>query len=255
MDVAVISNRNLSISGALLDRYKETARGGVMRDWCHRAGLLPTGQDFGDRPKRGGRITVNLVRTFIHNFYLGKEAAALPFEKTDTTPFLYRSGKDEDMWDEFLLAHSDVWKDDALLDAGKEFVKLIQAQRTAFAGQKGQSDFAEKAMNGAVLSAWAYTAGLSQSNKVRLKKHYALPGTTSGDPLNAKALAEGKHSSDKDTYRGLGYRTDPRERGQMVELFVALSESGDKVSPKKVKSAIYDWYAKRHALAAIKLKE
>lgn len=255
MDVAVISNRNLAISGALLDRYKETARGGAMRDWCQAAGLLKANQDLGDKTARGGAITANLVRTFVHNFYLGKEAGAKQFDKTDTTPFLYQAGKDETTWDEFLLSHPDVWKHPDLLEAGKEFAKLRDAQREAFAGEKGKSDFAEKAMNAAVLSAWAYTAGLSQSNKTRLKRLYALPDTTSGDPLNAQALSEGKHKSDSDTYRGLGQRTDARERGQMVELFAALSESGDKVTPKKVKSAIYDWHAKRHILAAIKLKE
>jgi hypothetical protein len=51
------------------------------------------------------------------------------------------------------------------------------------------------------------------------KRHYALADVTATDPLNAKALATGRHKSDESNYRGLGYRTDPRERGQMVELF------------------------------------
>ena len=49
IDVAVISNRNLAISGALLDRMREIYRGPAMRDWCHATGLLPHNQDFADR--------------------------------------------------------------------------------------------------------------------------------------------------------------------------------------------------------------
>ena len=163
IDVAVISNRNLSISGALLDRMRETYRGPAMRDWCHATGLLPSGQDFADRQTRAGRLAVSLARTFIHNFYLGKQVTSASFKENETTPVLYAAGRGDDTWETFLAEHPDIWEDAALLQAGREFAKLVAAQRDAFKGQKKiQADFPYKATNAAVLSAWAYTAGMLQ---------------------------------------------------------------------------------------------
>ncbi len=88
-------------------------------------------------------------------------------------------------------------------------------------------DFQEKATNYAVLSAWAYVAGLLSGNEKRLKRHYELKTTKNKDPLNAAALAKGKHKTDGENYRGLGYRTDAKERGRFVELSIN--------KPKKVK--------------------
>jgi hypothetical protein len=87
----------------------------------------------------------------------------------------------------------------------------VQAQRKAFVGKKkGTVDFQEKALNFAVLSAWAYTAGLHSANAVRLGRHFGLKSQEGKDPLNAAALANGKHGTDSDSYRGLGYRTDAK---------------------------------------------
>ncbi len=36
----------------------------------------------------------------------------------------------------------------------------------------------------------------------------------------------------------------------MVELFAMLAEDGDKLTPAKVKAAIYAWFAKRAVLDA-----
>jgi hypothetical protein len=119
IDVAVISNRNLSISGALLDRLRETYRGPAMRDWCHAAGLLPQGQDFADRQTRGGRFPVNLARTFIHDFYLGRDIPGNAFRETETTPILYAAGRGDDIWETFLAEHPDIWEDAALLTLDK----------------------------------------------------------------------------------------------------------------------------------------
>jgi hypothetical protein len=56
-----------------------------------------------------------------------------------------------------------MWQDTKLKAAGKAFAALVQAQRNAFAADKGKVrkqranlDFAEKALNYAVLSSWAY---------------------------------------------------------------------------------------------------
>ena len=71
IDVQLISNTNLAINGALVDRLRETFRGPALRDWCHDVGLLKPDLDFGDKPAAGGPITVHLARTFIANFYRG----------------------------------------------------------------------------------------------------------------------------------------------------------------------------------------
>ncbi|HEX3808944.1 MAG TPA: hypothetical protein VHW02_04525 [Rhizomicrobium sp.] len=250
LDVQLISNTNIEVSGALADRLKETARGPDLRDWCQRVGLLKTGEDFGDTKSRGGPVTVDLARSFIRNYYDGKAVKESNFSNVETTPMLFVTGKDDGTWDAILSDHPKMWKDAALEKAGKEFVRLRDAQRASFSGRKGKIDFSEKAMNGAVLSAWAYTAGMLEGNSVRLARHFALADAKGKDPLNAEALADGRHKTDKETYRGLGYRTDARERASMVELFSILAEDGDKLTPAKVKAAIYAWFAKRAVLDA-----
>lgn len=250
LDVQLISNTNITVSGALTDRLKETFRGPNLREWCQSVGLLKDGQDFGDTKTRGGPFTVDLARTFIENFYAGKSLKLKDFEKTETTPYLYRSGQDDERWQKFLDENPDIWKDKKLKKAGEEFARLVAAQRKAFAAKKGMADFSEKALNGAVLSAWAFAAGLFQAHSQRLKRHYAIPEHTGHDPLNAAVLAKGRHKTDKDNYRGLGYRTDARERAQMVELFEIVSGSGDKINAKNVTAAIYARFAKQAILDA-----
>lgn len=247
LDVQTISNTNLAISGAWLDRLQETYREPALRGWCQTVGLLKTDQDFSDRTGRG-KFPVHLARTFISNFYLGKGVDTKDFDHTETTPLLYKAGKDDPAWDSFLAEHPDVWKDKALETAGKEFAKLVTAQRKAFSGQTGAADSMEKALNAAVLSAWAYAAGMYQKNPPRLKRHFALSAVTATDPLHAKALAGGKHKTDESNYRGLGYRTDARERAQMVELFNILAEGDVKINAGNVKAAISLYFGKKNLL-------
>ncbi len=254
LDVQRVSNRNVEISQALVDRLNETYRGGKLRDWCQETGLLKKGQDFGDRPLRAGPITVHLARTFVENFYSGSSVDSGQFPTTDTTPVLYKIGKDDDRWGDLLKAHPDIWQDEKLKAAGNAFAKLISAQRGAFQGQKGVADFAYKATNAAVLSAWAYVAGYLQKNPKRLERHFALAEIVKKDPLNAEALAKGRHKSDQPSYRGLGYRTDARERGQLVELLSIQADKGGGITKPMVDSAIDDWFAKQANLAAQKTR-
>jgi hypothetical protein len=247
LDVQEISNTNLDISGAWLDRLKETYRGSSLRDWCQEVGLLKEGQDFSDKTGRG-KLSVHLARTFIANFYLGKLVDTKDFSQTETVPLLYKAGRDEKAWEEFLSDHPDVYKDKELKTAGKEFSRLVVAQRKAFAGKTGAADSTEKALNAAILSAWAYAAGLYQKNPKRLKLHYGIADVTAADPLNAKALAGGKHKTDATNYRGLGYRTDARERAQMVELFNILAEGDVKINAGNVKAAISLYFGKKNLL-------
>jgi hypothetical protein len=254
VDVQLISNTNITVSGALSDRLKETFRGPGLREWCQLVGLLKKKQDFGDTKVLGGALTVDLARTFIENFYAGKKLKMKDFNKKETTPFLYKAGQDDDRWQAFLDDHPNVWQDAKLKKAGLQFVRLVNAQRNAFAGKKVPKDYPLKATNAAVLSAWSFAAGMFQSHGERLKRHFGLADHTGHDPLNAHALASGRHKSDRDNYRGLGNRTDARERAQMVELFEIISSKSEKINAKNVNAAIYAYFAKQALLDAARTR-
>lgn len=261
LDVQVISNTNIAVSPDLLDRMFETVAGSELRDWCQSAGLLSKGEDFSDKRKRGNSITVGTARNFIVNFWKGKQIDPDKFDMFDTTPVAVPTGqRNPKDWAEVKVAWPDLWTDRALLQAGREYAKLIAAQRTAFQDSKGKtkkgySDFEDKANNLAVLTAWAYVAGMLQANPTRLGKHYALKDIPSGDPLKADLLAKGRHVTDADAYRGLGYRTDSKERGRFVELFALQAEKGGGVAKKFIEAAISAYHAKQAALQAKELRE
>ena len=256
LDVQLISNTNIATSGDLYDRMHETVMGPDLRRWCQSVGLLQANQDFAGRRERGGRITVQLARTFISNFYLGQCIEMRKFDLTDTTPVLCQSGRIDPEWEDLReKKQPDLWNNSALRRAGEEFSRLIIAQRDAFDRGKGTpADYPHKATNPAVLASWAYTAGMLQQNKPRLDRHYALASTAGQNPLNAAALAKGKHKTDPDNYRGLGYRTDAKERGRFVELFALQGESGKGITKPLVDAAIAQYHAKRAVLEAQKAK-
>lgn len=261
LDVQVISNTNIAVSRDLLDRMYETLAGSDLRQWCQRAALLDAGEDFSDKRKRGNSITVGFARNFIINFYRGTYVDPLHFDKVDTTPVAVPTGqRDPTEWTEVKAKHPDLWADKHLLKAGEEYAALITAQEKAFTDAKtgkaksGFADSYDKANNLAIMTAWAFVAGVLQKNPERLSRHYSLKNTTSGDPLKAAALAKGKHATDTDTYRGLGYRTDAKERGRFVELFWLQAEKGAGISPKLVDAAIGAFHAKDALLEAEKLK-
>jgi hypothetical protein len=253
LDVQLISNTAIAISGDLFDRMHETVKGPKLRNWCQAVGFLESGQDFADRRIRTGPITVQIARTFISNFFKGKEIGVNKFEASDTTPILCPTGQFDSDWDKLLTSRPDIWNDAELLKVAKEFVRLIRAQRSAFAERKPKppADYPEKAMNAGVLSAWA-ASGLLQDNSVRLTRHFSLADATGRDPLNASALAKGRHKTDLDSYRGLGYRTDPKERGRLVELFYVQAEDGKGITASSVDIAIKKYHAKQAQLEVLK---
>lgn len=261
LDVQVISNTNITVSKDLLDRMYETIAGSDLREWCQRATLLAKGEDFADKRKRGSPISVAAARNFIVNFYAGKLASETLFGETNTTPITTKSGVQNPAdWVAVKKKHPDLWDDDALLEAAKEYANLRQAQESAFVGKNGKpvagtSDARDKANNMAIVSAWAYTAGLLQNNQVRLQKHYSLKSVTKGDPLKSAILAKAKHGTDPDNYRGLGYRTDPQERGRMVELFWIQAEKGGGISQKMVEVSLEAYHSKHAVLRYKKLAE
>ena len=260
LDVQVISNANISVPTDLLDRMYATLEGADLRLWCQKVDLLEKGQDFADRNKRGNPITVKEVRTFIVNYLLGTKVVVDNFGTVDTTPQVVESGKREPkLWKEVKENNPDLWSDKGLLEAGKQFAKLINAQREHFRDGKskklkGKVDHIYKTKNIALLAGWAFVAGSLQSNATRLAKHYSLADEKSKDPLRADLLANGKHATDPEAYRGLGFRSDPKERGRFTELFWLHAEKGGGFSAKLIDTAIKGYEAKRAHLAFVEGK-
>ena len=255
LDVQVISNTNIEVSRDLLDRMYETVAGAELRTWCQKVGLLAKGEDFADKRKRGNALTVRQARTFIINYFLGRERSEEIFDQTETIPVVPKSGaRTVPEWERIKKEYPDLWTDKGLEAAAKEFRALTEQQRLAFskAGttKTTNPDFAEKAMNDAVLSAWAFVSGLLVKNEVRLKKHFELKTVGKPDPLRASLLVKGKHVTDPEQYRGLGYRTDPKERGRFVELFYLQAEKGSGFSEKLISAAIAAYHAKTALLDA-----
>lgn len=259
LDVQLISNTNIASSTDLFDRMSETLAGPQLRQWCQEVGLLEPGKDFSDKRQRGRPITVKAARTFIVNYYKGLAIKTDQFDKADTTPVICKSGVPDSDWEQVKADHSSWWTDSELKKAGKEFALLAQAQRDAHSTPKGKAapsiDFAEKASNFAVLSAWAYVAGILAANPKRLDRHYALKDQKSHDPLNAGVLAEGRHKTDASNYRGLGYRTDAKERGRFVELFYLQAEKGSGIDKAMVDIAIKTYHAKRAILEVLEAQK
>jgi len=255
LDVQLISNTNIGVSLDLFDRMHETLSGPQLRQWCQDVGMLNPGEDFADKRQRGRQITVKAARTFILNYFKGASIKTEGFDHTDTTPIVCKTGVPDPEWEDLKRTHSDLWQNPEPKRAGREFALFMQAQRDAFAqtngGISGNIDYAEKASNFAVLSAWAYVAGLLVPNKTRLQRHYALKDQKSRDPLNAAVLATGRHKTDSENYRGLGYRTDAKERGRFVELFYLQAESGNGITKTLVDIAIKKYHAKQATLEVL----
>ena len=257
LDVQLISNTNIAVSADLFDRLQETSQGPELRDWCQKVGLLEKDVDFSDSYKRGGAISVKVVRTFIMNYFQGKAVESKSFGQTDTTPMVSPSGGEDSEWQQTKSSHPNLWKDQDLIAAGTEFAALIKAQRDYFKGDKApkaKADYPEKALSIGVVSGWSFVAGVLHGNPTRLKRHFALRTSTGKDPLNAKALADGRHKSDADNYRGLGYRTDAKERGRFVELFWDQAENGKGITPANIDIAIQAYHVKQSTLELEKTK-
>lgn len=252
LDVQLISNTNIAVSSDLLDRMLETVKGPELRTWCQKVGLLNATEDFADRKQRGGKFTVRAARTFIMNFYLGISIKSKDFPNVKTMPTIAKTGGIDEDWENLKKQHPEMWSNAHLEVAGKKFSELVEKQRNYYAkGNKSKnSDFADKALSYAVLSAWAFIAGNLQDNNVRLQRHYGLNNVTNSDPLNAKVLAKARHKSDPDNYRGLGTRTDVKDRGRLVELFYFQAEKGTGISKELANAAIAKYYAKQAAIEA-----
>lgn len=262
LDVQLISNTNIAVSTDLFDRMQETLAGPELRNWCQDVGLLPRGSDFADKRDRSRPITVRAARTFIVNYLRGSKIAGEDFDSVETTPLLCKTGALDPDWEAVRTSEANWSNDEGLCIAGKEFSALVVAQRAAFSGTNSRSkvqrtniDFAEKALNYALLSSWAFVAGVLRNNPARRQRHFALKEQSGRDPLNAHALAKGRHKSDPENYRGLGYRTDSKERGRFVELFYLQAERGEGIASALIDLAIKKYHAKQAKLEVLAAEE
>lgn len=141
--------------------------------------------------------------------------------------------------------------------AGKQFAILVQKQNDYYTDgiKKTNKEFADKAYNYAILAAWSYVAGILSNNSVRLTRHYNLPTNSKKDPLNAEALAKAKHKSDPINYRGLGSRTDVKERGRLVELFYLQAEKGTGITKPLIDLALTKYFAKQANLEVLEAEK
>lgn len=253
LDVQLISNTNIAVSSDLLDRMLETVKGPELRTWCQSAGLLNEHEDFADRKQRGSRFTVRAARTFIMNYYAGTKIPSKDFSSTKTTPVLAKTGGLDEDWERLKMTTPNIWTDSKLLEAGKAFAQLIAKQQAAFLKKNGtplNSEFSDKASSYAVVAAWAFIAGTLSNNKARLERHYLLSEQGKPDPLNARVLAKARHKTDPDNYRGLGTRTDAKERGRLAELFYFQAEKGTGITKELAEASIARYYAKQAMLEA-----
>ena len=257
LDVQLISNTNIAVSTDLLDRMFETVKGPQLRDWCQKVGLLDDDCDFADKKQRGSKITVRGARTFIMNYYLGQKVDPDKFDKERTIPVIAKSGGLDPDWEDLKLCKPDLWEDKDLAEAGEQFAKLIESQNTYFTsdGKNINNEYADKALNYAILAAWAYVSGVLSKNRVRLDRHYNLAQSNRKDPLNAAVLAKAHHKTDPANYRGLGSRTDVKERGRLTELFYLQAEKGQGISSPVVDLAIMKYYAKQAILDVIEAEK
>lgn len=233
-EVALISNTNISVSNDTFDRMiEETIFGDKLRKWCQEVGFFKYNEDFPDIGSRSEKITVKKARSFIVNFYVGKEIGLKlktnELDKNVYEPYLVETGVSIDQSYKNIIENNDILKDNNLLSAGQKFLSLHNAQYRAVVNKEtkipNNKGFRNKAMIESVLCGWSYIAGLLQSRKDRLRNHYKIPKTTNKipDPLNAEEMSNYKHDSDPATYRGLGTRSALKDRQRIAQLFLAKS--------------------------------
>ncbi len=246
-EIARVSNTNINVPLDLIDRMNETVLGPSLRNWCYQAGFLQKSQDFAERKNTEGIITVRLARAFVINFMNARDIKGDIEEK----PFSNLLGNEVN--EEYLgftrEKREKLLKDARLLEAAKNYAALHKKQLDTTKKDPELSQIAEyrtKAMTPTVLSSWAFVAGLLQKKPSRLSKLYQLPKNCgSKNPLSVKEMTDYKHHSyDPKTYRGLGTRTDKRERGKLIELFLLYTAANQtRITTNLIDTAVTSYYA------------
>jgi hypothetical protein len=253
VELYIVSNTNIQVPKDLIDRLNEQSMEppNKLRDYCYAIGILQHGDDFGERRSSEEAFlpTVRMMRTFVVNFYKGMKFKGGDFDALPLIPYLCKSGTDDEEYTEIFHKIKSFKDDNVLLEAGKNFVKMHKKQFEQIGQGKivGKKEFRIKALSLSVVSSWAFAAGLLQSRTraKRLKKLYSLPDLSGDmDPLNAKAMSEARIEEDPETYRGLGTRSESKERGRMLKLFLLFSKSSKpKISLEMCKAAMQDFTA------------
>ncbi len=233
-EIMRIANTNINVATDLRDRLREEILepSGMLKKFCNDVGILEKGDNFGDKRRYDEDFspTVRMVRSFIVNYFKGKEYKG-DIDNDAVMPYLCKSGKDIDKEyiKYFNKFKSTGFNDKDLIEAGKNFAKLHDKQFKTAENLKHSSkkEFKLKAFSLSIVTSWAFTAGVLHNNPERLKKLYDLPDLSgTDDPLNALAMQKAKHKDlDSDSYRGLGTRSDDKERGRLLQLFLAYSLS------------------------------
>lgn len=171
-ELALVSNTNIAVSNDLFDRQlEETLIGPHLRNWCVKVSLLSSKEDFPDVGSRAEKITTQAARSFIVNFFKGKEnGEQLSEDQLDMNiyePYLCKSGVvlDEEYRKLIEGKGNALWDDKGLVEAGKAFAKLHFSQHEAIRVSKiNRKGFRMKAFTASVLSSWSYIVGLLQSH-------------------------------------------------------------------------------------------
>ena len=245
VEIATVNNTSIAVPNDLLDRMQEQMIGPDLRKWCQKVGLLLPGQDFSDR--RDPDIpTVRIARTLVTNYFMGLDASIDDFHQ----PVICTSGEIDKNYEE--IRKKIDWNDVNFIEMGKQFARLHQVQRERVRQRDydNYAEFARKAFSYTVVAAWGYAAGLFQKKSEYLQTLYGLPDSVNepGDPLQAKSLSEARLKGvDPDTYRGLGTRSNSRELGRMLEVFIVLATKAKKkvITKKLANAAIQSYEAKR----------
>jgi hypothetical protein len=252
-ELALISNTSMLVSNDLFDRQlEETYMGPYLRRWCTKVGLLKQGEDFPDVGSHAERITTQGARSFIVNYFKGKQTGEqvidAELDRNVYEPYLCQTGifLDEEYRQLTEKMGSGLWTDKGLLEAAKAFSRLHKAQYDAIKKSKiNFKVFRMKAMVPSVLTAWSYIAGLLQSHPDRLALHLTVPEPPKGipDPLNAEEMSQFRYYQDIETYRGLGTRAIMKDRQRMAQVFLARSIDPKATLDKKLLNQAVNQFA------------
>lgn len=245
VEIAIVNNTSIAVPNDLLDRMHEQMMGPELRDWCQKVSLLRPGQDLADR--RDPDIpTARIARTLIVNYYMGIEAKDDDFHQ----PVLCKSGGIDDNYEK--IRKQIDWDEKNFIEMGKQYARLhkVQSERIKNRDYDNFAEFARKVFSYSIVAGWGYAAGLFQGKPEYLKILYALPDFVQepDDPLNARGLSEARlQGVDKDTYRGLGTRSNSNEFGRILELFIVLATKASKkrINKQLANAAIQSYEAKK----------
>lgn len=267
VEVMRIANTNINVADDLRDRLQEETLNpnGMLKEFAKTTGILKIKENFSDKRKyEDFSPSVRMVRSFIVNFFKGKEYTGENIDADAVEPYLCKSGKDIDS--EYIkyfkkFSGGGSFNDEELIRAGKMLAKLHDKQYLKADNIKNASknEYKIKAFSLAVITSWAFAAGVLQRYPDRLEKLYSLPDLSGDDdPLNARAMANARHRIlDKErNYRGLGVRNDPTERGRLLYLFLAYSGSSKpKITELMCNSAIQIYHSNNDRIRAEESKK